>query len=221
MTLPVPAGEVRRGSVPPHLPMPRTLMANDLSLRIVIVDESPVRAAILEEGLKEAGFLNVLRITGRTNLLERIYAIDPDVILIDLEDPSRDTIEQMFQVSREVKRPIAMFVDQTDSKTIEDAIEAGVASYVVDGLRKDRVKPILETTISRFRAFARLKAELEEAKNQLEERKVVDRAKTILMKMKGIDEEAAYGLLRRTAMNEKKRIADIAQSIITAAELLR
>lgn len=196
-------------------------MANDLSLRIAIVDESDVRAAILEEGLKEAGFENVLRIEGRTNLLERIYAIDPDVILIDLEDPSRDTIEQMFQVSREVKRPVAMFVDQTDSKTIEDAIEAGVASYVVDGLRKDRVKPILETTISRFRAFARLKAELEEAKTQLEERKVVDRAKMLLMKMKGIDEEAAYGLLRRTAMNEKKRIADIAQSIITAAELLR
>ncbi|QRG06519.1 ANTAR domain-containing protein [Xanthobacter dioxanivorans] len=196
-------------------------MANDLSLRIVIVDESPVRAAILEEGLKEAGFENVLRIGSRNNLLERIYAIDPDVILIDLEDPSRDTIEQMFQVSREVKRPVAMFVDQTDSKTIEDAIEAGVASYVVDGLRKDRVKPILETTISRFRAFARLKAELEEAKTQLEERKVIDRAKMLLMKMKGIDEETAYGLLRRTAMNEKKRIMDIAQSIITAAELLR
>lgn len=196
-------------------------MTSDLLLRIVIVDESDVRAAILEEGLRESGFENVLRIEGRNNLLERIYAIDPDVILIDLEDPSRDTIEQMFQVSREVKRPIAMFVDQTDSKTIEDAIEAGVASYVVDGLRKDRVKPILETTISRFRAFARLKAELEEAKTQLEERKVVDRAKMILMKMKGIEEEAAYGLLRRTAMNEKKRIVDIAQSIITAAELLR
>lgn len=196
-------------------------MANDLSLRIVIVDESDVRAAILEDGLKEAGFEKVLRIEGRNNLLERIYAIDPDVILIDLEDPSRDTIEQMFQVSREVKRPVAMFVDQTDSKTIEDAIEAGVASYVVDGLRKDRVKPILETTISRFRAFARLKTELEEAKTQLEERKTVDRAKMLLMKLKGIDEEAAYHLLRRTAMNEKKRIVDIAQSIITAAELLR
>ncbi|UDQ91428.1 ANTAR domain-containing protein [Xanthobacter autotrophicus] len=196
-------------------------MANDLTLRIVIVDESDVRATILEEGLKEAGFETVLRITGRNNLLERIYAIDPDVILIDLEDPSRDTIEQMFQVSREVKRPVAMFVDQTDSKTIEDAIEAGVASYVVDGLRKERVKPILETTISRFRAFARLKAELEEAKTQLEERKAIDRAKMLLMKMKGIDEEAAYHLLRRTAMNEKKRIVDIAQSIITAAELLR
>ncbi|MFG1359552.1 ANTAR domain-containing response regulator [Xanthobacter pseudotagetidis] len=196
-------------------------MASDLTLRIVIVDESPVRAAILEEGLREAGFENVLRIEGRHNLLERIYAIDPDVILIDLEDPSRDTIEQMFQVSREVKRPVAMFVDQSDRSTIEAAIEAGVASYVVDGLRKDRVKPILETTISRFRAFARLKAELEEAKTQLEERKLVDRAKMILMKLKGIGEEEAYGLLRRTAMNEKKRIADIAQSIITASELLR
>ncbi len=196
-------------------------MANDLLLRIVIVDESPVRAAILSEGLREAGYVNVLRMEGRHNLLERIYAIDPDVILIDLEDPSRDVIEQMLHVSREVKRPVAMFVDQSDGQTIEAAIEAGVASYVVDGLRKDRVKPIVETTISRFRAFARLKAELEEAKGQLEERKLVDRAKSILMKMKGIDEEAAYGLLRRTAMNEKKRMADIAQSIITTAELFR
>ena len=198
-----------------------TSMADDLTLRIVIVDESPVRAAILEEGLRDAGFKNVLRLEGRHNLLDRIYAIDPDVILIDLEDPSRDTIEQMFQVSREVKRPVAMFVDQSDSKTIEEAIEAGVASYVVDGLRRDRVKPILETTISRFRAFARLKAELEEAKSQLEERKLVDRAKNLLMKLKGLDEQAAYTLMRRTAMNEKKRMADIAQSIITAVELLK
>jgi len=196
-------------------------MTSDLSLRIVIVDDSPVRAAILSEGLQEAGFVNVLRIEGRNNLLERIYAIDPDVILIDLENPSRDTIEQMFHVSREVKRPVAMFVDQSDRATIEGAIEAGVASYVVDGLRKDRVKPILETTISRFHAFARLKAELEEAKSQLEERKLVDRAKLILMRAKSIDEQAAYGLIRRTAMNDKKRMVDIAQSIITAAELLR
>ncbi|GGF45828.1 two-component system response regulator [Azorhizobium oxalatiphilum] len=196
-------------------------MTNDLQLRIVIVDESPVRAAILSEGLKEAGYVNVLLMEGRHNLLERIYAIDPDVILIDLENPSRDVIEQMLHVSREVKRPVAMFVDQTDGQTIEQAIEAGVASYVVDGLRKDRVKPIVETTISRFRAFARLRAELEEAKSQLEERKVVDRAKGLLIKMKGITEEEAYSLLRRTAMNEKKRIVDIAQSIITAAELFK
>lgn len=201
--------------------VPTQRMTADPSLKIVIVDESPLRAAILEEGLREAGYVNVLRLPERHNLLARLHAIDPDVIVIDLEDPSRDVIEQMFQVSREVKRPVAMFVDQSDSSTIEAAIEAGVSAYIVDGLKKERVKPIVDMTISRFRAFARLKEELEQTRTQLEERKTVDRAKGILMRLKGLDEEKAYALLRRTAMNEKKRIVDIAQSIITAAELLK
>ena len=149
------------------------------------------------------------------------WLLDPDVILIDLENPSRDVLEQMFQVSRAVKRPVAMFVDQSDSSTIEAAIEAGVSAYIVDGLKKERVKPIVDMTISRFRAFARLKEELEQTRTQLEERKTVDRAKGILMRLKGLDEEKAYALLRRTAMNEKKRIVDIAQSVITAAEMLK
>jgi len=196
-------------------------MTVDTNLKIVIVDESPLRAAILEEGLREAGYLNVLRLPEHQNLLARLHAIDPDVIVIDLEAPSRDVVEQMFHVSREVKRPVAMFVDQSDSSTIEAAIEAGVSAYIVDGLKKERVKPILDMTISRFRAFARLKQELEQTRTQLEERKTVDRAKGILMKLKGLDEEKAYALMRRTAMNEKKRLVDIAQSIITAAELLK
>ena len=196
-------------------------MTNDPTLKIVIVDDSPLRAAILEEGLREAGYVNVLRLAERENLLARLHAIDPDVILIDLEDPSRDVVEQMFQVSREVRRPVAMFVDQSDSSTIEAAIDAGVSAYIVDGLKKERVRPIVDMTISRFRAFAKLREELEKTRTELEERKTIDRAKGILMKMKGLDEEAAYGLLRRTAMNEKKRIADIAQSIITAAELFK
>jgi len=196
-------------------------MLPDPSLRILIVDESPVRAAILEEGLREAGYSNVMRIAERTDLLSRVYAIDPDVIIIDLEDPSRDVLEQMFQMSREVKRPVAMFVDQSDTSMIEAAIDAGVSAYVVGSLQKERVKPLLDLTISRFNAFARLKAELDQAKSALAERKLIDRAKGILMKAKGIDEEAAYQLMRRTAMNEKKRIAEIAQSIITAAEMLK
>lgn len=196
-------------------------MLPDPSLRILIVDESAVRAAILEDGLREAGYGNVLRISDRTNLLSRIYAIDPDVIIIDLEDPSRDVLEQMLQMSREVKRPVAMFVDQSDTSMIEAAIDAGVSTYVVGSLQKERVKPLLDLTISRFNAFARLKAELDQAKSALAERKLIDRAKGILMKAKGIDEEAAYQLMRRTAMNEKKRIAEIAQSIITAAEMLK
>jgi len=196
-------------------------MLPDPSLRILIVDESPVRAAILEEGLHEAGYGNVMRVGERTDLLSRVYAIDPDVIIIDLEDPSRDVLEQMFQMSREVKRPIAMFVDQSDTSMIEAAIDAGVSAYVVGSLQKERVKPLLDLTISRFNAFARLRAELDHAKSALAERKLIDRAKGILMKAKGLDEEAAYQLMRRTAMNEKKRIAEIAQSIITAAEMLK
>jgi response regulator NasT len=193
----------------------------DASLKIVIVDESPVRAAILEDGLREAGFVNVMRISGTANLLARIYPIDPDVILIDLENPSRDVLEQMFQVSRAVRRPIAMFVDQADTASIQASVDAGVSAYIVDGLKKERIKSILDLCISRFNAFARLQDELELTKTALEERKVIDRAKGILMKVKKIGEEEAYGLLRKTAMNESRKIAEVAQSIITAAELLR
>jgi response regulator NasT len=162
-----------------------------------------------------------VRIGDHANLLERIYAIDPDVILIGLENPSRDVLEQMFQVSRAVRRPVGMFVDQTDAASIEAAIDAGVSAYVVDGLRKERVRPILETTISRFNAFARLRSELEQARSQLEERKIVDRAKGVLMRSKNIGEEQAYALLRTVAMNEKKKISEIAQAVVTAAELLK
>jgi response regulator NasT len=191
------------------------------SPKIVIVDESPIRAAILEEGLREAGFTGVVHISEMQSLLSRIYALDPDVILIDLENPSRDVLEQMFQVSRAVKRPIAMFVDQSDSASIQASVDAGVSAYIVDGLRKERVKHILDLCISRFYAFARLQAELEKTKTALEERKVIDRAKGILMQARKISEEEAYALLRKTAMNENCKIAEVAQSVVTAAELLK
>jgi response regulator NasT len=193
----------------------------DPTLKIVIVDKNPVRAAILEDGLREAGYAHVVRIDETSHLLARIYAIDPDVIVIDLEEPSRDVLEQMFQVSRAVRRPIAMFVDQSDSASIEAAVDAGVSAYIVGGLRKERIKSILDLCISRFNAFARLQDELDRTKSALEDRKVIDRAKGILMKAKNISEEAAYALLRKTAMNENKKIAEVAQSVITASELLK
>ena len=190
-------------------------------LRIVIVDDSPIRAAILEGGLREAGYTNVVRIEGTANLLARISAVDPDVILIDLENPSRDVLEQMFQVSRVVKRPIAMFVDQADAASIQASVDAGVSAYIVDGLKKERIKSILDLCISRFNAFSRLQTELEQTKNALEDRKIIDRAKGILMKRKSLSEADAYDLLRRTAMNENKKIAEIAQSVITASEMFK
>ena len=196
-------------------------MSSDSHLKIVIVDESPIRAAILEDGLREAGHVQVIRIEDTTDLLARVYAIDPDVILIDLENPSRDVLEQMFQVSRVVKRPVAMFVDQTDTASIQAAVDAGVSAYIVDGLKKERIKHILDMSIMRFNAFSRLQSELEQTKSALEERKVIERAKGILMKAKKLSEDEAYTLMRKTAMNEKKKIAEIAQSIITAADMLK
>ena len=196
-------------------------MSAESSPKIVIVDESPIRAAILEEGLREAGFTDVVHISEMQSLLARIYALDPDVILIDLENPSRDVLEQMFQVSRAVKRPVAMFVDQSDAASIEAAVDAGISAYIVGGLRKERVQNILDLCISRFNAFSRLQDELDRTRSALEERKVIDRAKGILMKAKNLTEETAYAMLRKTAMNENKKIAEVAQSVITAAELFK
>ena len=196
-------------------------MSAEQSPKIVIVDESPIRAAILQEGLREAGFTQVVHISEMQSLLARIYAVDPEIILIDLENPSRDVLEAMFQVSRAVKRPIAMFVEQSDSASIKASVEAGVSAYIVDGLKKERIKPILDLCVSRFNAFAKLQEELERTKSQLEDRKVIERAKGILMKVKGLTEDEAYVLLRSTAMREKKKIGEIAQSIITASEMLK
>ena len=206
----------------PSRPVPQGPSSHTaLALNIVIVDENPVRAVILADGLHEAGYRQVTHIKETRNLLANVYAIDPDVILIDLENPSRDVLAQMFQVSRAVKRPIAMFVDQSDAAAIEAAVDAGVSAYIVDGLKKERIKGILDLCISRFNAFAKLQDELERTKSALEDRKVIDRAKGILMKLKGLTEDEAYVLLRSTAMREKKKIGEIAQSILTASELLK
>jgi response regulator NasT len=129
-------------------------------------------------------------------------------------------LENMFQLSRAVKRPVAMFVDRADRASIEAAVAAGVSAYVVDGLKRERVKPILDMAIVRFNAFSRLARELEQAKSELEDRKVIERAKGILMKTKRLSEEDAYALLRKTAMNQNRKIAEIAQSLITAAGLI-
>ena len=196
-------------------------MGAEQSPKIVIIDESPIRAAILEEGLREAGYTEVVQVNEMQSLMARISALDPDIIVIDLENPSRDSLEQMFQVSRAVRRPIAMFVDQSDSSMIQASVDAGVSAYIVDGLKKERIKPILDLCVSRFNAFSKLQDELDRTKNALEERKVIDRAKGILMKLKGLTEDEAYVLLRSTAMREKKKISEIAQSILTASELLK
>ncbi|MDQ0995076.1 response regulator NasT [Phyllobacterium ifriqiyense] len=190
------------------------------ALSIMIFDENRIRASIIEEGLREAGHDKVVVLHDIVGLARQIEIIGPDVIVIDIETPNRDMLEHLFQLTRSVRKPIAMFVDRSDSSSIEAAVEAGVSAYIVDGLKKERVKPILDMAVSRFKAFSRLQQELAEARSALEERKIIDRAKGILMKSRSMSEDEAYSLLRQTAMNEKRKIADIAQSVVTAAALL-
>ncbi|MER0236686.1 ANTAR domain-containing protein [Fulvimarina sp. MAC8] len=192
----------------------------DAETSILVFDENKVRAAIIEAGLREAGHTKVSTVTEILGLVKRIEALQPDVIVVDLENPNRDQLEHFFQVSRSVKKPMAMFVDRSDSNAIREAVDAGVSAYIVDGLKKERVKPILDMAISRFNAFHRLNHELEQARSQLADRKIIDQAKGILMKAKGVSEPEAYRLLQRSAMNENRRIADVARSLISASRLL-
>jgi len=194
------------------------MLGRDLS--ILIIDENRLRAAIIEEGLREAGHEAVEVLHSVNEAARRIVESSPDVVVIDLENPGRDQLEHFFSLSRALQKPIAMFVDKSDAGAIGAAIEAGVSAYVVDGLRKDRVKPILDMAVLRFNAYSRLKAELDEAKTALEERKIIDRAKAILMRQRNLTEAEAYALLRTTAMNQNRRIVEIAQSLVTAAGLL-
>jgi len=191
-----------------------------IPLSILIIDENRLRAAVIEEGLRDAGYDRLTVVHDIVGIARKIAETSPDVIVIDLENPNRDVLESMFQLSRAVQRPIAMFVDRSDQASIEAAVEAGVSAYVVDGLKRERVKPIVDMAISRFNAFARMARELEEARSQLESRKLIDRAKGILMATRGLSEADAYALLRKTAMNQNRKISEIAESLITAAGLL-
>lgn len=191
-----------------------------VGFRILIIDESDERADVLQAGLQDAGHADIVRLRVMRDLIERIAEIDPEVILIDLENPNRDTIEQMFRVSETVKRPIAMFVDESDPETIKQAMRAGVSAYVVNGMARDRVKPIVETAITRFEVFRDLENRVVVAERALEERKVIEKAKGVLMKRHGLDEAAAHAKLRDAARARGRRVVDVAESILTAEQLL-
>lgn len=189
-------------------------------MRIAIVDESPARAAIIREGLESSGLTDITLFTERRGLVAALADLRPDVILMDLANPSRDMLEESFMVSRALAKPIAMFVDQSDEAAIAAAVDAGVSAYVVDGLKKERIKSVLDLAIKRFNAFSRLQSELDEARNALAERKAVDAAKALLMKKRGIDEPAAYAALRKAAMDSGRRISDVAGALLTAEKLM-
>ena len=189
-------------------------------LKILIIDRNRLRASVIEDGLREAGHQEVVHVADMSGLMRKVADADPDVIIMDLENPNRDMLEHALQVSRAAARPVAMFVDASDAGMTEAAMDAGVSAYVVDGLKKERVQAVMELAISRFRALDRMRRELEDARSQLAERKIIDRAKGILMKSRGMSEDEAWQAMRRTAMNQNRRMAQVAESLVLAAGML-
>lgn len=186
----------------------------------MLVDESRPRSVAVAEQLQSAQCEVVACLTPADDLLEEVARVRPDVVIIDIDLPGRDTLESLRSVQAAAPRPMVMFSQDDNGDTIRRAVQAGVSAYVVDGVQAHRVRPILEAAIARFEQHRDLQDELEQARLQLAERKVIERAKGIVMRQRAIDEPAAYQLMRRTAMDQNRRLVDIAESIISAADLL-
>jgi response regulator NasT len=190
-------------------------------LNILVVEADHAKAQEILEALKEGGWTTATVIATTAALERTLTQQDPDIILIDLTNPDRDTLEHLCFVSNARNRPVAMFVDQTDNAMTQAAISAGLSAYVVNGLQKDRIKPVLETAIARFSMIAKMQSELEAAKQALSDRKTIDRAKGLLISARNISEDEAYSLLRKTAMDQGRKVIDVATALVTAADLLQ
>jgi response regulator NasT len=191
------------------------------SLKILVVEPEPAKAREIIDALKDGGWTDVTVIATPAALVRMMKDQEPDIVLIDLANPDRDTLEHLSLVSDAKSRPVAMFVDQSDEAMTQAAISAGLSAYVVNGLQKDRIKPVLETAIARFNVFQKMQSELDAAKRALSDRKTIDRAKGLLMRAKGISEDDAYNLLRKTAMDQGRKVIHVATALVTAAELLQ
>ncbi len=193
-------------------------------MRVLVVDESDERAALLREALTAAGHEVAASLSSPLELLRAVETLQPDVIVIDTESPTRDVLEHVVMVSQSSPRPIVMFASDSGGEAIRDAVRAGVSAYVVDGMDSSRVNSIVEVACARFdeyqREFQRLKIELAEANLKLSDRKLIERAKGLLMQSRGLTEDEAYHSLRKLAMTKKQRLGDIAQQVIDTAELL-
>ncbi len=190
------------------------------NLRILVVEADPAKVRDIVDALNAAGWDDVKALAQISALDRTVKEFAPDIVLIDLANPDRDTLEHISYVTQTEKRAVALFVDHTDDNLTKAALNAGVSAYVVDGLTMNRIKPVLETAIARFKIMRQMQSELDAAKQALEDRKTIDRAKGILMRQRGLAEDAAYNLMRKTAMDQGRKVIDVAHALVTAADLL-
>jgi response regulator NasT len=189
-------------------------------LRVMLVDDTQKDVSLLKDALDAAGYEVVTEELSPATLLERVGAVRPDVIIIDTDSPSRDVLEQVVIVSRDDPRPIVMFTDDGNSDTIQAAIKAGVTAYIVAGMQPERLKPILEVAQARFEADRALREELKTAQGRLAERKIIEKAKGVVMQQKQISEDDAYRLMRKLAMDRNVTLLELAQQLLNVTQLL-
>lgn len=189
-------------------------------LTVMLVDNEPARAAIVEQAMLDNGYKVIRRLEDAKHLTVAVNECQPDIVIIDIESPDRDMLENMSRLSNDNPRPIVMFAEEDDSTHIEAAIRAGVSAYIVDGMKPSRVKPILQVAVARFREFQALRSELVTVKSQLEDRKIIEKAKGLIMKHQACDESAAYKALRKLAMDRSQRMIDVAKNVISVMELM-
>ncbi|EDM83382.1 MULTISPECIES: ANTAR domain-containing protein [unclassified Limnobacter] len=189
-------------------------------LKVLLVDEEPGRAAILERALLDAGYVLVSRLSSADRLVEHVAVSQPDIVIVDIDSPDRDCLENMAVLSRSNPKPVIMFSDEDNEDTIASAIKAGVSAYVADGMNPDRVRPIVQVAVARFREFQALKNELQKTRDQLADRKLIDKAKGLLMKHRNFNEDEAYHAMRKLAMERNQRLVDTARNVIEVFEML-
>ncbi|MBL8253573.1 MAG: ANTAR domain-containing protein [Candidatus Competibacter sp.] len=189
-------------------------------IEVMLIDAHSGRSAILEQALSDAGYRITVRTAGTDRLLQQVRETRPDVILIDIDLPDRDTLEQLREIGQDQPRPIVMFAERSDPETTAAALRAGVSAYVVDDLNPRRLQPIMDVAIARFREYQALRRELAETRSRLAERKVVEKAKGLLMAQRNLNEEDAYQTLRKLAMDRNQRIGEVARTVVSLLELL-
>jgi response regulator NasT len=187
---------------------------------VVQAADAALRAQALNVGLQEAGYEIVASLPADMHLPEQIALLQPDMIIIDAESDARDVLEHIVIATRDERRPIVMFTEDDATSSMEAAMAAGVSAYIVAGLQAERIKPVLNVALARFKQEQKLLAELDDTRHKLAERKVIDRAKGLLMTRHGMTEDAAYQKLRTMAMNKNLKLAEIAQRILDVEDLL-
>ena len=189
-------------------------------LKVMIVDEAVERAEVLQQALTRAGYEVIAYVPSTLDRHRQVSALQPDIVIIDMDSPDRDTLENLCVVNRDEPRTVVMFTHDGDGEKIRAATLAGVSAYVVDGMSGERIRPILDAAVARFEQFQALKREFDEIEEKLADRKVIERAKGILMKSRNLSEEDAYRALRKQAMESNARLSEVARQLVVVAGLI-